>query len=84
MIFHFYLKKGKLKKLKNVANVHDKVEYVIHIRNLKQVKNNGLVLYKMRRVITSNQKAWQKPYIDMNTEPKKCKKLFTTKFQVNE
>ena len=80
MIFHFYLKKGKLKKLKkHVANVHDKVESVIHIRNLKQVKNNGLVLYKMRRVITSNQKTWQKPYIDMNTEPKKMQKIIYNK-----
>ena len=31
---------------KPVANFHDKEEYVIHIRNLKQVLNHGLVLEK--------------------------------------
>ena len=29
---------------KFVANLHDKTEYVIHIRNLKQTLNHGLVL----------------------------------------
>ena len=32
----------KVEKL--VANLHDKTEYVIHIRNLKKALNNGLVL----------------------------------------
>ena len=31
---------------KLVAKLHDKTEYVIHIRNLKQALNNGLVLKK--------------------------------------
>ena len=26
-----------------VANLHDKIEYVVHIRNLKQTLNHGLV-----------------------------------------
>ena len=33
---------GKLKKL--VTSLHDKTEYVIHIRNLKQALNHALVL----------------------------------------
>ena len=36
------MKTEKVKKL--VANLHDKTEYVIHIRNLKQALNHGLVL----------------------------------------
>ena len=32
---------AKVEKL--VANLHDKTEYVIHIRNLKQALNHGLV-----------------------------------------
>ena len=32
------------------ANLHDKTEYVIHIRNLKQALNHGLVLKKIHRV----------------------------------
>ena len=31
---------------KLVANLHDKTEYVVHIRNLEQVLNNELVLKK--------------------------------------
>ena len=31
---------------KLVANLHDKMEYVVHIRNLEQVLNNELVLKK--------------------------------------
>ena len=34
----------KLEKI--VTNVHDKTEYVIHIRNLKEASNHGLVLKK--------------------------------------
>ena len=35
------MKIEKVEKL--VANLHDKTEYVIHIRNLKQALNHGLV-----------------------------------------
>ena len=34
------------KVVKVVANLHDKTEYVIHIRNLKQALNHGLVFKK--------------------------------------
>ena len=40
---------------KLVANLHDKTEYVIHIRNFKQALNYGLVLKKVHRVIKINQ-----------------------------
>ena len=52
---------------KLVTNLHDKTEYVIQIRNLKQALNHRLILEKVHRVIKFNQKAWLKPYIDMNT-----------------
>ena len=55
---------------KVVTNLHDKAEYVTYIRNLKQVLNHGLVLKKVHRVIKFNQRAWLKPYIDMNTKLK--------------
>ena len=59
----------KLEKVKKrVANLDKKTEYVIHIRNLKQALNHGLILEKIHRVINFNQKAWLKPYIDMNTK----------------
>ena len=43
------MKIEKVEKL--VANLHDKPEYIIHIRNLKQALNHGLVLKKVHKVI---------------------------------
>ena len=36
---------------KPAADWHDKTEYLIHMRNLKQALNHGLVLKKVPRVI---------------------------------
>ena len=59
----------KIKKVeKLVTNLHDKSEYVIHIRKLKQAVNRRLILKKAHRVIKFNQKTSIKPYIDMNTK----------------
>ena len=63
------MKTEKVEKL--VSNLHDKTEYVIHTRNLKQALNHGLVLKKVHKVIKFNQNAWLKPYIDMNTDLRK-------------
>ena len=63
------IKIEKLEKL--VANLNDKTEYVIHIRNLNEALNHGLVLKKLYRVIKSNQKSWLKSYIDLNRELRK-------------
>ena len=42
MIDHFVLERTKIEKVeKFVANLHDKCEYVIHIRNLKQALNES-------------------------------------------
>ena len=72
----------KIEKVdKLVASLHDKTEYVIHKRNLKEALNNGLVLKKVHRVIKFNQNAWLKPYIDMNTDlTKKAKNEFEKDF----
>ena len=67
---------------KLVTNLHDKSEYLIHIRNLKQALNNELVLKKVHRVLKSNQNAWLKPDIDMNTKlRKKTKNNFWKDFR---
>ena len=59
----------KIEKLK--ANLQDKKEYVIQIRNLKQALNHGLVLKNVHKVITFNQKTCPKPYTDLNAELRK-------------
>ena len=63
---------GKVEK--DVTNLHDKNEYVVHIINLKQALNHGLILKKVQRVIKFNQKAWLEPYIKMNTDLRKIAK----------
>ena len=53
---------------KLVCNLYDKKSYVANIRILKQALDHGLVFKKVHKVIILNQKAWFKPYIDMNTK----------------
>ena len=60
------MKLEKVEKL--VADLHDKTKYVIDIRNLKQALNHGLILKKVYRALKFNQRAWLKPYIDLNTK----------------
>ena len=66
------MKIDKCKKL--VCNLHNKKKYVVHIKSLKQALNHGLKLKKVHRIIEFNQKAWLKPYIDMNTKLRKLAK----------
>ena len=66
------MKTDKCKKL--VCNLHNKKKYVVHIKSLKQALNHGLRLKRVHRIIEFNQKAWFKPYIDMNTELRKLAK----------
>ena len=78
----FLPERMKLEKVEKLAtNLHGKTEYAIHIRNLKQALNHGLILKNVHRVIRFNQKAWLKPYIDISTKlrqkvQKKFKKGF--------
>ena len=66
----------KIEKVdKFVVNLHDKTEYVLHIRNLIQALNHGLVLKKVQREIKFNQNDWLKPYIDMNADLRKRAKI---------
>ena len=54
----FLPERMKIQKVETlVANLHDKKEYVIQIRNLKQALNHRLVLKKVHRVIKFDQEA---------------------------
>ena len=53
---------------KLTCSIEDKEKCVVHIRVLKLALNHGLILKKVHRVIKCNQRAWLKPYIDMNTK----------------
>ena len=63
---------SKIEKVEKLAaNLHDKNQYVIHIRNLKQALKHGLVWKKVHRIIKFNQKSSLKLHIDMNTDLRK-------------
>ena len=66
------MKIDKCEKL--VCSLHNKKKYVVHIKSLKQALNHGLKLKRVHRIIEFSQKAWLKPYIDMNTELRKLAK----------
>ena len=51
---------------KPVRNLYDKENYVVHIRLMHDLK-----LKKAHKVLQFNQKAWLKPYIDMNIKLRK-------------
>ena len=56
--FSFLSEKMKIEKVRKlVANLHDKTEYVIHIKKLTQALHHGLVLKKLDRIIKFKQKA---------------------------
>ena len=64
-----FLPERKVNKCnKLICDFHDKKNYVVHIKALKQALIHGLK--KVYRVIQFNLKAWFKPYIDMNTKLK--------------
>ena len=68
----FLTEQKKIEKVeKLICSIEDKEKYVIHIRALKQALNHGLKLKEVCRVIQFKQKAWLKPYIDMNTKLRK-------------
>ncbi|XP_031789068.1 uncharacterized protein LOC116418029 [Nasonia vitripennis] len=60
---------SKQKKL--LTTLNDKKRYVIHYRALKQVLDNGLRLKKVHRILSFEQRAWLKPYVEFNTEKRK-------------
>ena len=57
-----------------MCGLQNKKKYVVHIKSLNQALNHGLKLKRVHRIIEFNQKAWLKPYIDMNTELRKLAK----------
>ena len=53
---------------KLVPNLHNKRNYIMHIRVLDQVFTHGLILECIHQAIEFYQSAWMKPNIDFNTQ----------------
>ena len=48
--------------------LRDKKNYVCHYKNLKFYLKHGLKLKNVHKILQFDQKAWLKPYIDLNTK----------------
>ena len=49
----------------------NKINYLIHYRNLRQGLELGMKLKKIHRILKSKQKDWMIPYIEFNTDRRK-------------
>jgi len=56
---------SKVEKL--IPKLNEKKKYVLHHKNLKQYLNLSLKVTKIHRGISFDEKAWLKPYIELNT-----------------
>ena len=66
---------------KLIANLNDKIKYVVHYSNLKYYLSQGLILKRVHRVLSFNQQPWLKDYIQLNTrERAKTKNSFKREF----
>ena len=62
----YSIKVGGVKKL--IPSLGNKVEYVIHYRNLKYYLLLGMKLVKIHRILSFKQSNWLKVFTDFNTE----------------
>ena len=60
------IKVGGVKKL--IANLYDKVRYVIHDRNLLYYLSFGMELIKIHKILSFKQSNWLKVFTDFNTK----------------
>ena len=54
-----------------IPNLGDKVEYVVHYKNLKYCLSLGMKLVKIHRILSFRQSDWLRKYVDFNTEKRK-------------
>ena len=63
------IKVGGVKKL--IRNLGDKIEHVVHYKNLKYCLSLGMELVKIYRILSFKQSNWVKSYADFNTKKRK-------------
>ena len=56
---------------KLVPHLYEHEDHAIHYRNLKFVKEFGVEITDVSKIVSFEQKAWLKPYIDFNTDKRK-------------
>ena len=70
-IFHFYLKEGKSKNVRSLFVTFKTRKLCCSHKSFKTGIKSQINTKKVHRVIQFNQKAWLKPYIDINTKLRK-------------
>jgi hypothetical protein len=53
---------------KIIGNLHPKIKYKTHYRNLKLYLSLGMKLLRVHRVVAFRQEPWLKPYVELNTK----------------
>ena len=61
----FNIKVGNVKNL--IPNLHDKIKYIVHYRNLQYYLKLGIKLIKIHGILSFKQKNWLKVFTDFNT-----------------
>ena len=69
--------KGGMEKL--VTSLENKDKYIVHSVNLKQAVKHGIKIKKTHRILRFKQKAWMKPYIELNNRVRTNAKSKTKK-----
>ena len=62
----YEIKVGDIEKL--IPNLGNKINYVVHYKNLQLYLSFGMKLTKIHRLLKFNQSDWIKRYIDFNTK----------------
>jgi len=71
----------KYKDVKLMATFHDRINYVVHVKNLKLYIDLGMKLNKIHRILKFRQKKIIAPYIEKCTE---ARKQSVNKFQMDQ
>src|SRR5277367_1216015 len=73
-----YVQASSVKTKKLIPNLYDKANYIVHYRNLQYYVNLGMKLKKVHKILSFDQRAWLKPYIEFNTQKRaEAKDSFT-------
>ena len=67
--YRYGIKVGGVKKL--ILDLSNKVEYVVHYKNLLYYLSLGMKLVKIHRILSFKQSNWLKVFTDFNTEKRK-------------